>query len=71
MGAITVTINELRKDWLKMIETYEGMISHLEREKQAGGVVQGFEKAGRVWPQKLQAWKAECEQLLIDYPEAC
>lgn len=64
-----ITINDLRKDWMHQIEAYDGMIAHLERERELGVENDGLGKPGRVWDKMLHGWRAELQQLLADYPE--
>lgn len=64
-----VTINDLRKDWIRQIEAYDDMIAFLEREKQRGVANLDLGKPGRIWDKMLHTWRAELQQLLVDYPE--
>lgn len=66
---MTITINDLRRDWIKQIKEFDRVIALVERKKMAGISNDHLGKPGRVWPEMLAGWRVELVALLAEYPD--
>jgi hypothetical protein len=64
---VTITIDDLRRDWRHGIEMHDEMMTHLERALM-DPVGHDVEWPAKVWTDKLRTWRAELESLLLDFP---
>jgi hypothetical protein len=66
---MSITIENLRRDWREAIVQFDGMIAHLEEGILIHAIGEDAVRATESWLGHLRNWREELEDLLVEFRE--
>jgi hypothetical protein len=66
---MSITIEDLRRDWREAIAHFDRSIAHLEEGILIHAIAEDAVRATEIWLGHLRHWREELENLLVEFRE--